>query len=95
MTRTVMLPVAIAAALFMAFLSMPAVADDPDGKGIFLATCGNCHQLPEPDMLKPAQWERVTDVMMKRMEQKGMEPLAPDELAAVKEYLKSLSGGEE
>ena len=58
-------------------------------KSLFEARCGTCHQLPEPDMLTPAQWKRSMEIMQKRMQQADMEPLDEEEFAQVHAYLSS------
>jgi mono/diheme cytochrome c family protein len=60
-------------------------------KSLFEARCGICHQLPEPDMLTPAQWKRSMEVMQKRMQQADMAPLDEEEFAQVHAYLSSLA----
>ena len=62
-----------------------------DGKALFEARCGVCHQLPEPDMLKPKQWKRLLLLMQKRMRQADMPPLDDEEFAQVYDYLSSQS----
>lgn len=61
------------------------------GKALFEARCAICHQLPEPDMLKPKQWKRLLLLMQKRMRQAGMPPLDEEEFAQVYDYLSSQS----
>jgi len=58
-----------------------------EGKALFEARCAACHQLPEPDMLKPGQWKRLLLLMQKRMQQAGMPPLDEEEFARVYDYL--------
>ncbi len=61
------------------------------GKALFEARCVVCHQLPEPDMLKPKQWKRLLLLMQKRMQQADMPPLDEEEFAQVYDYLSSQS----
>ncbi len=62
-----------------------------EGKALFEARCAICHQLPEPDMLKPKQWKRLLLLMQKRMRQADMPPLDEEEFARVYDYLSSQS----
>jgi len=65
-------------------------ADEVDeGKALFEARCGVCHQLPEPDMLNAKQWRFVLQTMQARMRQSGMEPLTEQEMAQVEGYLRT------
>ncbi len=61
------------------------------GKVLFEARCGVCHQLPEPDMLTPSKWKRLLQLMQKRMQQADMPPLDEEEFAQVHAYLSSQS----
>lgn len=62
-----------------------------NGKALFEARCAVCHQLPEPDMLKPKQWKHLLLLMQKRMRQADMPPLDDEEFAQVYDYLSSQS----
>ncbi len=61
------------------------------GKALFEARCVACHQLPEPDMLTPGKWQRLLQLMQKRMQQAGMPPLDEEAFAQVHAYLSSQS----
>jgi hypothetical protein len=56
-------------------------------KSLFEGRCKMCHQLPEPGMLKPAQWKLLLNVMQQRMQQAGVPPLTEDETERLLEYL--------
>lgn len=79
------------AALFYAVLAASANAETAEtadeGAALFEARCALCHQLPDPAMLKPRQWDSILTVMQKRIEQKGMAPLPDDEVKAMREFL--------
>ncbi len=61
------------------------------GKALFEARCVACHQLPEPDMLTPSKWQRLLELMQKRMQQAGMPALDEEEFIQVHAYLSSQS----
>lgn len=79
--------------LMFAATALQAAEDEAEqqawNKSLFEARCGVCHQLPEPDMLTPAQWKRSMEVMQKRMQQADMAPLDEEEFAQVHAYLSS------
>ena len=56
-------------------------------KSLFEGRCQMCHQLPEPGMLKPAQWKLLLNVMQQRMQQAGVPLLTEDETERLLEYL--------
>ena len=56
-------------------------------KSLFEGRCQMCHQLPEPDMLKPKQWKLILTTMQQRMQQAGVPPLTEDETGRLLEYL--------
>ena len=58
-----------------------------DAKSLFEGRCQMCHQLPDPDMLKPAQWRLILVTMQQRMEQAGVPPLTKDETDLILEYI--------
>lgn len=62
-------------------------AEVEDGEALFKARCNNCHQYPDPGMLKPEQWRRLLDTKQKLMEKAGMIPLTPAEYKALLDYL--------
>lgn len=79
---------ALLTALFFAALTAAALAETADeGEALFEARCALCHQLPDPAMLKPRQWDTVLTVMQKRMTQKGMPRLPDEEVNAIREFL--------
>ena len=55
-------------------------------KSLFEGRCQMCHQLPEPGMLRPKQWQFVLTVMQQRMQQAGVPPLTEDETERLLEY---------
>ncbi len=57
------------------------------GELIFLGRCGICHELPDPDALKPPQWKAVLKKMQKRMEFLGVPPLTDEENEKVYNWL--------
>ena len=83
----------LAMLLMFAATALQAAEDETEqqawNKSLFEARCGTCHQLPEPDMLTPAQWKRSLEVMQKRMQQADMAPLDEEEFAQVHAYLSS------
>lgn len=74
---------------FLLFLlCTPLYAGETDeGKRLFEIRCATCHQLPEPDTLKPAQWRGVLQTMQTRMKQFNMPPLTQEEYEKVLAYL--------
>ena len=56
-------------------------------KSLFEGRCQMCHQLPEPDMLKPNQWKLILMTMQQRMQQANVPPLTEDETERLLEYL--------
>lgn len=79
---------ALLTAVFFAALAAAGFAETADeGGALFEARCGLCHQLPDPAMLKPHQWDSSLGVMQKRIEQKGMARLPDDEVKAIREFL--------
>lgn len=79
---------ALLTAVFFAALAAPGFAETPDeGADLFEARCALCHQIPDPAMLKPAQWDAILTVMQKRIEQKGLPQLPDDEVKAIREFL--------
>ena len=76
--------------IFLLAFALPINAEEKDeGKYIYEARCGGmCHQLPDPALLKAKQWKMVLNVMQKRMEQQGQEPLTGEEFEQVFDYLK-------
>ena len=62
-------------------------ARSADAKSLFEGRCQMCHQLPEPDMLKPKQWKLILGTMQQRMQQAGVPPLTGDETEMILEYI--------
>lgn len=58
-----------------------------DGEALFKARCDNCHQYPEPGMLKPDQWRRLLETKQTLMEKAGMQPLTAEEFKCLLAYL--------
>lgn len=81
---------ALLMAVIIAALATSAPAETADeGAALFEARCALCHQIPNPAMLKPQQWDSILKVMQKRIEQKGMPQLPGDEVQAIREFLHS------
>lgn len=79
---------AVLMAVIIAALATSARAETVDeGAALFEARCALCHQIPNPAMLKPQQWDSILNVMQKRMEQKGMPQLPEEEVRAIREFL--------
>jgi mono/diheme cytochrome c family protein len=58
------------------------------GRDIYKIFCANaCHQIPDPQRLKPQQWRAVLHTMQTRMQSAGMTPLSDEQLGQVLEYL--------
>jgi len=62
-------------------------AEADEGKELFQRMCSQCHQLPEPDMLKLRQWRLIVRTMQLRMQQAGMPQLTDQESGLVLKYL--------
>jgi len=75
--------------LLLSIFATPSIAAEADSDAaLFELRCGTgCHQLPEPSMLKPKQWQRVMITMEKRMAQAGMTALTTDERERLLAYL--------
>ncbi len=58
-----------------------------DAEALFTGRCAMCHQLPEPGMLKPKQWELILVTMQQRMQQAKVPPLQAQEHDMILEYL--------
>ena len=61
-------------------------------KSLFEGRCQMCHQLPEPDMLRPKQWRLILITMQQRMQQAGVPPLTEEETEALFQYLAEQAG---
>jgi len=85
----------LTALMLLCVHAIPASAEEPGtGAGApspaaayFEARCALCHQLPDPRQFTPAQWRKVLAVMQLRLAQKGMMPLAEDEMKAIGDFL--------
>jgi len=79
----------VAAVLLLSIVATPLAAAEVDANAaLFELRCGTgCHQLPEPSMLKPKQWQRVLITMEKRMAQAGQDELTADERERLLAYL--------
>jgi len=62
------------------------VAANP-GRDTYVARCALCHQLPEPGMLRPRQWQAILLTMQQRMQQAGMPELTTEERDLILGYL--------
>jgi len=56
-------------------------------KATFTAHCALCHQLPEPTMLRPKQWQAILITMQTRMQQAGIPPLTQAQTDLILDYL--------
>lgn len=79
--------VAVTLASAVPSVAAEAQGDIEQGKILFEARCPVCHQLPEPSMLKPDQWQRSLSTMQKRMQTFGVSPLTETEFQQVLAYL--------
>ena len=70
---------------FIATVSI--AAEQVTGETLYKSKCMLCHQLPEPDMLRPTQWQAVLQTMQTRMQQAGLPVMTPQEQALIFEYL--------
>jgi len=74
-------------------VSEQAVPEETDAereayaKSLFEGRCQMCHQLPEPDMLRPKQWKLILTTMQQRMQHASVPPLTEDETERLLEYL--------
>ena len=80
--------------MYLANQRSDGVADVPanPGRDTFVVRCALCHQLPEPTMLRPRQWQAIVVTMQQRMQQAGMPQLTPAETQLVLEHLASEAG---
>ncbi len=62
-------------------------AQPDEAESLFNARCGMCHQLPDPGMLKPKQWQLIINTMQQRMQQGKIPQLQPQERDMILEYL--------
>ncbi len=61
------------------------------GAKLFREVCATCHTLPDPSMHSPAVWEYVVSKMQHFQKDMGLPVMTEDDVAAVLEYLESLS----
>ena len=73
--------------LLYCYGSVCVAAEQETGQVLFQSRCMLCHQLPEPAMLRPKQWQAVLGTMQQRMQQAGIPVLTPGEQAAILDYL--------
>jgi len=66
---------------------LPAAEKQTEAEDLFVTRCALCHQLPEPDMLKPQQWKLIISTMQQRMQQAGVSQLSDQETETILEYL--------
>jgi cytochrome c5 len=81
----------IGLALLISFAAIAVAEENKKGADIYNSNCQLCHQLPEPEMLRPSQWDLVLKTMQKRMEENDIEPLSGEEMEAVIKYLEESS----
>ena len=79
----------VAAPLFIVHAEEARIdAESVDEAGaLFSGRCAMCHQLPEPGMLKAAQWKLILVTMQKRMQQANVPPLQVQEREMILDYL--------
>jgi cytochrome c5 len=87
--RTVILEYMLAHALQV---TSGALADAP-GKDRFVATCSQCHGLPDPRQHSPQDWVAVVRRMNVHMEKMLGTVLSQDEMQRIVLYLAKVSGG--
>ena len=61
-------------------------------KETFMTRCALCHQLPEPTMLSPRQWQAILITMQTRMQQAGIPVLTQQETDLILAYLSQQAG---
>ena len=61
-------------------------------KETFVTRCALCHQLPEPTMLSPRQWQAILITMQTRMQQAGIPVLTQQETDLILAYLSQQAG---
>jgi len=73
--------------------STPTPIPDPGSAGarVFKERCSGCHALAHPKRLGYNEWERKLELMERRMEQRRMPPLTPEERRAILGYLRKYS----
>ena len=54
----------------------------------YMRRCMSCHALPHPSRLDMKRWEKILEVMKKRIEEKGQPPLTAEEERMILEYLR-------
>ena len=77
----------ILAVMLIAPIFAVIAAEPENGETLYKARCGICHQLPDPNLLKPEQWPRLLDTKQKLMEKAGMQPLTTEEYKRLLEYV--------
>lgn len=65
----------------------PGTQETNLAKETFVTRCVLCHQLPEPTMLRPKQWQAILITMQTRMQQAGIPELTPTETELILAYL--------
>jgi|GEM_PF-2723105 len=82
---------AVAAALALGCAAPQAVVGEGEvarGQEVFATYCTDgCHQTPRPDSLTAGQWRAVAQTMQARLQEQGLEPIAPEEYDALLAYL--------
>jgi len=61
---------------------------------LYVSRCGNCHAPYDPHELTASMWDTQVTMMETKMQTAGMPPLAPDDRAAIVDYLKRNAGTE-
>ncbi len=54
----------------------------------YMRRCMSCHALPHPSRLDMKRWEKILDIMKKRIEERGQPPLTEEEERMIIEYLR-------
>lgn len=60
----------------------------------FRNQCSRCHALPHPKRHSFSEWQHYLGLMDRRMEERGMPPLAGEERQKVLDYLREHSRGQ-
>lgn len=86
--RTVLLRYFIEHALRVSEAGLPTGPDRP----LFVAVCGRCHELPDPEQYSSAEWSAVVDRMGARMTIMLNQSLTPTERSRIAGYLEGAAG---
>lgn len=76
-------------------LKVSSVLPEGPGQDVFIATCGQCHDLPDPMQHSAEDWVAVVQRMSGRMETLLQQRLSQQDHARIVLYLESVSSGAE